>query len=208
MTPPAFDAAVRVRVGTSTEPLVQLRDPVAWVSAYQELGIGPDRGPLKVRASVFSRLLEARQGLPAGFDLLVLDGWRDMAFQELLLRHYRGLELDTSGYVSDPSETRIAPPHVTGGAVDITVTYEGLPLALGTDFDAFDPAAHFDDEQEDQPESVLKLRAVLYTAMLGAGFSPYPLEWWHWSYGDQWWAAFTGRDEALFGPVERPSALT
>ena len=208
VTPPTFEAAARVRVGSSTEPLVRLQDPVAWVSAYQELGIGPDRGPLRVRAGVFSRLLEARRDLPAGFDLLVLDGWRDMAFQSLLLRHYRSLELNTSGYVSDPSETRIVPPHVTGGAVDLTLAYEGIPLALGTDFDAFDSQAHFDAEQADHPESVLGLRALLYTTMLGAGFSPYPLEWWHWSYGDQWWAAFTGRDESLFGLVELPSAFT
>jgi D-alanyl-D-alanine dipeptidase len=29
----------------------------------------------------------------------------------------------------------------------------------------------------------------------------YPTEWWHWSYGDRYWALMTGAPAALYGPV-------
>jgi hypothetical protein len=30
-------------------------------------------------------------------------------------------------------------------------------------------------------------------ALLGAGFVNYPPEWWHWSFGDKYWAYMTGK---------------
>lgn len=41
-------------------------------------------------------------------------------------------------------------------------------------------------------------RRLLAAALLENGFAPLPAEWWHWSYGDQQWAAFHGLDESLF----------
>jgi len=41
----------------------------------------------------------------------------------------------------------------------------------------------------------------------GAGLVNYPTEWWHWSYGDRYWALMTGAPAALHGPVgERVAA--
>jgi hypothetical protein len=34
-----------------------------------------------------------------------------------------------------------------------------------------------------------------------AGMLNYPTEWWHWSYGDRYWAHATGADTALYGPI-------
>jgi D-alanyl-D-alanine dipeptidase len=201
------EQAHQVSVGQSSEPLVCLEGAVPWLSAYRELGIGHDRGAPWLRASVVERLQKARHDLPDGYDLIVLDGWRDMAFQSRLLNHYTALEMETDGYVSDPGNTRLVPPHVTGGAVDLTLTYGGLPLALGTDFDSFDSRAHFAAGADYHSDEVLGLRALLYTAMLASGFAPYPFEWWHWSYGDQWWAAFTGRTESLFDEAAPPPPI-
>ncbi|MFO6135399.1 hypothetical protein ACLBVR_26025, partial [Pseudomonas aeruginosa] len=41
-----------------------------------------------------------------------------------------------------------------------------------------------------------------YHAMLDAGFSNLPSEWWHYDFGDQLWAWHTGATQALFGPVQ------
>lgn len=45
------------------------------------------------------------------------------------------------------------------------------------------------------------LVSYMASIMLKAGFAPYPLEWWHWSYGDDVWASFVGSD-ALYDVVE------
>ncbi|MCL6630013.1 MAG: hypothetical protein K6U00_10480, partial [Armatimonadetes bacterium] len=46
-----------------------------------------------------------------------------------------------------------------------------------------------------------KNRQLLLDIMLEAGFSNYPGEWWHYSYGDSAWALRVGAPCALYGAV-------
>ena len=46
-------------------------------------------------------------------------------------------------------------------------------------------------------------REILGAALTDAGLVNYPTEWWHWSYGDRYWALATGARAAVHGPVER-----
>jgi zinc D-Ala-D-Ala dipeptidase len=32
------------------------------------------------------------------------------------------------------------------------------------------------------------------------GYINYPAEWWHWSYGERYWAFQASHDSALYGP--------
>jgi D-alanyl-D-alanine dipeptidase len=41
---------------------------------------------------------------------------------------------------------------------------------------------------------------VLGAALTAAGLVNYPTEWWHWSFGDRYWALATGAGAALYGP--------
>ena len=43
-------------------------------------------------------------------------------------------------------------------------------------------------------------RTVMAKA-LGVGLVNYPTEWWHWSYGDRYWATATGAPAAIYGPL-------
>lgn len=45
-------------------------------------------------------------------------------------------------------------------------------------------------------------RKVLCKAMQRAGFVNYPLEWWHFSYGDKMWAAYSGKRYAIYSIVQ------
>ncbi|WP_281286552.1 M15 family metallopeptidase [Herbidospora galbida] len=40
---------------------------------------------------------------------------------------------------------------------------------------------------------------MLGTALTEAGLVNYPTEWWHWSYGDRYWAHVTGAGTARYG---------
>jgi D-alanyl-D-alanine dipeptidase len=46
-------------------------------------------------------------------------------------------------------------------------------------------------------------RLLLLRTMLEAGFASYYAEWWHYSYGDEIWAWFYGKDDCLFGLIEK-----
>lgn len=176
------------------------------------------------RRDVAVRLLEAAARLPSGLRIVVLDAWRPFSVQRTIYESERervraaGPTLDeaeidrrTQLYVALPSERSDRPsPHLTGGAIDLTIEDEkGVLLDMGTAFDHFGPEAHtrYFEEQiiagnslSPQDEVRLGNRRLLFHAMSAAGFTNYLEEWWHFDYGNQFWA--TIKDTvAIYGPA-------
>jgi D-alanyl-D-alanine dipeptidase len=147
-----------------------------------------------LRPEAFTRLVSAVESLPAPFGLAVWDAWRDPRLQAVLHdRVYRDGDLPP-GFVAYPDpDPRHCPPHATGGTVDLTLTWHNTPLALGTRFDAFVPAAAAAALEPDGPALERDLRRLLARAMGGAGFVCHPQEWWHWEFGTRWWSSCTGQ---------------
>ncbi|GMB08719.1 M15 family metallopeptidase [Thermolongibacillus altinsuensis] len=50
-------------------------------------------------------------------------------------------------------------------------------------------------------------RQILAHALQSVGFVNYFTEWWHWSYGDRYWAVMTNADHALYHPVSEQELL-
>ncbi len=190
ITDPGPPGGSLVPTGSSTEDLVPLPSELASWPAYN--GVTGPRGdlPIRVRERVAEKLLQSQRLLPMGLRLALLDGWRSRRFQTTLVAHY-GKSATDAGYVSSTANTNLVPPHTTGGAVDLTLAYDGRPLALGSDFDEFSSSAHLasleTSERRASPESLL--RRLLFHIMINSGFAPYRIEWWHYSFGDQHWAA-------------------
>lgn len=188
------------------DPLIDVSNRFKTFNVYRQLGITSSTDPVLLRSAVVERLGVAERQLPPGFSLAIIDGWRSLDTQRALLRHY-GAESDErlKPYVASADDADMAAPHTTGGAVDLTLSIDNVCLGLGSDFDEFEPNAHFDAFADGllalSPAGLL--RRVLYRALLQAGFAPYPEEWWHWSFGDQRWAAQYGKHRALFGTVSR-----
>jgi D-alanyl-D-alanine dipeptidase len=44
-------------------------------------------------------------------------------------------------------------------------------------------------------------RKLLIDVLSKVGFVNYPTEWWHWSYGDRYWAHQANSSHALYGSV-------
>ena len=195
--------AAGVAVGDSAESLVPVPERFGTLVPYDDLPLSP-RGPLVLRAGVVARLERVADALPSPFGIAVLDGWRSPEYQSELLGYYRARFPDLeAGYVADPADAHVLAPHTTGGAVDLTLSWNGLPLALGTDYDSFADAAHVAALEDDgsADSSARELRRLLASVLRDAGFAPYPLEWWHWSYGDQWWAAEYGERVSLYPQI-------
>ncbi len=118
-------------------------------------------------------------------------------------------------FVSMPSEDPQCPsPHLTGGSVDLTVVdANGQLLNMGTEFDDFSDRAHTHFfEIHDGNLRIRDNRRLLFSAMTHAGFTNFPYEWWHFDFGNQFYAfrsqladpsyAITAR----YGPVLSPSS--
>lgn len=174
-------------------------------------------GPARalVRADLADRLQAAQRDLPAGVRLRVIEGHRSIADQEAIIGRYRA-ELRIARPDADDAELHeltsrfVSPvdvaPHVAGAAVDLTlVTAGGEELDMGTPVDATpedsDGACYF--AATNIGPAARGNRTLLAAALGGAGLVNYPTEWWHWSYGDRYWALMTGAPAALHGPVPR-----
>lgn len=161
---------------------------------YWHLGWPAAQPESWVRVEVAKRLADVASALPAGFGLALLDGWRSLALQAEVYAAAYADPLLPPGFVAPPSEDPTTPPpHVTGGAVDLTLTWEHQPLALGSPFDDFTPTAHT-GSFETTPGRVRQLRRLLFWAMHAQGFRVIDCEWWHFELGTRRWAALTGND--------------
>jgi len=171
------------------------------------------RSRAQVRASLARRLVRAQESLPPGLRLRVAEGYRTAAAQTAIIESYAAQLRAACPGVSPADLDRltsrfVAPlavaPHVAGAAVDVTlVDRAGRELDLGTPVDATpeqsDGACFFDAEQV--TGQARARRELLASALEGAGLVNYPTEWWHWSYGDRYWALMTGAPAALYGSI-------
>jgi D-alanyl-D-alanine dipeptidase len=187
------------------------------VDSRQEV---PSGAHAMLRRAVADRLLQAQETLPAGLRLLIVEGYRDLTAQRAIFDGYRAelaglypdwtaerLHTETSKFCS-PVEVA---PHSTGGALDLTlITPSGAELDMGTVIDATPEASRnacFTAAANISPRARVH-RQILCEALTGAGLVNYPTEWWHWSYGDRYWALTTGAPAAIYGPVELGAELT
>ncbi|MGO4748410.1 M15 family metallopeptidase [Streptomyces sp. 2MCAF27] len=199
-----------VPVADCGEPLVDVRlDDSLAVDSRKVDGSGAFA---HLREGVLTRLIKAQQSLPDGIRLLFIEGFRPPALQRHCFESYAGeLRADNpdwsptqvhqaaSRYVSPPE---IA-PHSAGAAVDLTlVTADGRELDMGTRVNASpeeSDGACYTHADNIGPEARAN-RRMLGAALTAAGLVNYPTEWWHWSFGDRYWALATGADSALYGP--------
>jgi D-alanyl-D-alanine dipeptidase len=133
----------------------------------------------------------------------VFDAWRPLALQaELYHAAYDHPGLP-EGFVSPPDhDPRTPPPHLTGGTVDLTVTFDGIPLAPGAGFDDFTHRARA-DALEGEPGIDRAVRRLLFWGMCEQDFVVLDCEWWHFEHGTRRWAAITGRPPR-YGPALLP----
>lgn len=175
---------------------------------YPLLHMENAEGQCFVREEVYQILLKAYGLLPKGYRFKILDAWRPFALQEELYRTYsediiKEFQLTDCNeqqkqaairrFVSEPVPDQELPPvHTTGGAVDLTLLDEyGRELDMGTGFDAFTEKTHTAYFENDTQETfVRENRRLLYCVMTEAGFTNLPSEWWHYDYGDRFWAYY------------------
>ena len=143
-------------------------------------------------------LIKAQSLLPEGLFLSMRCGHRPISIQiemwNKTVEKFREInpswsenELRThcSKFVCPPD---IIPPHSTGAAVDLSIVdSKGKLLDMGTDFGTQTKESETDCETIS--EKAKKNRQLFVDVMTKAGFVNFPTEWWHWSYGDRYWAA-------------------
>lgn len=209
-------AVLAIPIRENGEPMVQLADYHELVIVYAAEGRDPGdaKTSFMLRKGVAERLLIAERYLPAGVRLLIREGYRPITRQRECFRKYaEELKVKHPGwseerlynatclYVAPPDS---APPHTTGGAVDLTLCdVDRRELDMGTRLNATPEESG--NRCFTYADDILELaevrREILIEAMEWAGFVNYPSEWWHWSYGDRYWAYYKKERYALYGSI-------
>ncbi|MFA6197778.1 MAG: M15 family metallopeptidase [Patescibacteria group bacterium] len=165
-----------------------------------------------LRASVAKMLREATKYLPKGLRFVINDAWRSSYVQCGIYfdfikkgqRRYQGLKgpaliKEIEKYVAPWSGVN-ASGHMSGGAIDLRIVdSRGHKIPMRSK--SLDYRQNALSNQPLLPAAQRKNRAILADAMLRAGFSNYPLEYWHWSYGDIQWARRNKLKTARYGAV-------
>ena len=194
------DRVRAVPVVESGEPLVRLPRDLSPAGAL-------------VRAGLVTRLVAADALLPPGVRLRVVEGFRPLAQQQAIIASYAAQvrahhpDADAAELVRLTSRF-VAPvavaPHVAGAAVDLTlVDVCGQELDMGTPIDATpeDSAGRCYFTAGSISLDARAHRDLLAEVLGSQGLVNYPTEWWHWSFGDRYWALLSGARHALYGPL-------
>ncbi len=210
------------------EPLVSLtnlnRHRFFIISEYYRNRIPGAIKECYVREGLARLLTEAANEMPEGWKFVIYDAWRPIRVQQSINDLYYDklaskypekkpseLQILVGKYVSPPSDNPTKPsPHNTGGAIDLGIRNErGHDLDMGSRFDDFSTRSRTDYfELEAQkggasPEGrmCLENRRILYSLMIDVGFTNYPEEWWHYDYGNQFWAKLNKGENAIYGAI-------
>ena len=146
---------------------------------------------VRVRKRVAALLENAQRALPPHFEIKVTSGFRSEA-EQLALREKFG------------NKQRVAADsgHSSGGAVDVMLFYCGKEIDCGDSYLEF--TANTPTWSNTLSRSQQRNRFILYNAMTQAGFVNYPLEWWHFCYGDKMYAAYKFEKKAIYGKATIP----
>jgi D-alanyl-D-alanine dipeptidase len=173
----------------------------------------------RLRASVLQRLVTAETLLPDGLRLLFVEGYRPPTVQRRIFEQYcdelrhtyptwpeEQVRVAASRHISPPDNA----PHTAGAAVDLTLaTADGGEVDMGCRLNATPEESEnacYTDAADISAEAAAN-RKVLTHVLVDVGLVNYPTEWWHWSYGDRYWALITGSPAAIYGPHEPRAAI-
>ncbi|STX52836.1 D-alanyl-D-alanine dipeptidase [Legionella busanensis] len=171
----------------------------------------------KLRKTVYQKLNQAQKLLPKGLHFCLYEGYRSLALQKNLFdRRFdivkkkhpnwsrEQIFKETTKLVSpvvNLDNTKNIPAHSTGGAIDIYLIDDtGKPVDMG-----IHPKDWIKDDGSLSRTASKKIslqarqnRAIMNRALATVGFVNYPTEYWHWSYGDRYWAFFMQEPNALY----------
>jgi len=172
-----------------------------------------------VRETVAIKLKKIIDKLPSSYHLLIFDAWRPIKLQEYLFQRYRKKhpnlnEKEVSKFISNPYyANKFPPPHYTGGAIDVALLKNGILLEMKNsadkDFSEISETNYYNKLERNltkEETDYKNNRDFLCEIMNAVGFSNYEKEYWHFDYGNQFWAKSHNKEKAYYGGIE-PSTI-
>jgi len=171
-----------------------------------------------------------------GLSLYVKDAYRPLGVQQDYWDYFINLAKERTGsadmavlvkdaekFCSNPTRFDAQNPatwplHITGGAIDLTLVDKatGKELLMEPQNSGYGNISHTHHAElmlEETPSAewteIAKNRRILYYAMLHAGFTNYPHEWWHYDFGTPMYGLLTNpqQPEFFYGYIDLQKSL-
>ena len=215
---PSDPEVLEIPIRECGEPLVDIRivgrilygPPPECPETEREYGL--------LRRLVYEKLVKVQKSISRQYFLRLYEGLRSLQVQSFLFEqqkarikniypelspeavHCHAMTL-VSPVINLDGSTNV-PPHSTGGAVDVEIVdKDGHVIDFGMEIADWSQVVP-EMCATDYPnlEDVAKAnRRLLVDAMCAQGFVNYTNEWWHFSYGDRYWAKAKGKAVAIYG---------
>lgn len=211
-----------IPVTHNAEPLVDLKQQS--IIAYGPSPEIPNNTDYTfLRKTVYEKLVAAQKLLPPGYHFCLYEGYRSLSLQKMLFdtqfannkaRHPNWstdqLFLETIKLIApvvNQDGTDNIPPHSTASAIDVYL--------LDDKGHALDMGIHPKDWMQDEDgvlsltastaisEAAIKNRRIMSSVLDAVGFVNYPTEYWHWSYGDRYWAFVKNQPKTIYDQIIR-----
>lgn len=133
-------------------------------------------------ARALKAALQQLRAIDSNYGFIIYDAARPLSVQRIMWQAVRGTPQQR--YVASPHR---GGPHNYGVAIDISLTYKGRPMDMGTPFDTFTADAHITNEQQlverrRISQHALRNRQLLRKVLTENGFLTFSREWWHFEY--------------------------
>ena len=199
------------------EPLIDLREQsIILFGPSPEIPNNQDY--TKVRNSIYQKLIEAQKALPSGLKFCLYEGYRSLKLQQKLFDdRYQLLKKENPDWTHEQlfqetiklvspvvnlDGTHNIPPHSTGAAIDIYLVDSNkkiVDMGIKVENWKHDIDGSISKADSSNISNIAKQnRDIMSLALKKVDFVNYPEEYWHWSYGDRYWAYLTGEQKALY----------
>ena len=201
-----------IKIKECNEPLVDIKK----LCPNLVIDIGKQRMKKEktayLRKTVAEMIWRAKNELPKGMTFIIGDAWRPQYVQIEIMKWFikrfskkypnwskAKIIKEVEKYVA-PSDGKYASGHMTGGAVDLRLLKNGKKVPMKSSKLTYQENA--ESFQPKLPKYIQKNREIMFTALKKVGLSNYPKEYWHWSYGDIWWAKRNKKRTAIYGIIK------
>lgn len=175
----------------------------------------------KIRITIYEKLLAAQKNLPNQLRFCLYEGYRSLKLQaQLFHQRYEILKQDYPAWehsqlfqetiklvspVINLDGSINTPPHATGAAIDIyLVDRQDEMVDMGirvADWMQDKDGSLSQTDSVKISDTAKQYRLIMSDVLEQVGLVNYPREYWHWSYGDRYWAYQCGNPFALYGAV-------
>jgi D-alanyl-D-alanine dipeptidase len=202
----------KITIQDNKEPLVDIKKYCPGIKIRLSNAFLKKEGTAFVRLGVAKKLHQAQKLLPRGINFVINDAWRPAYIQAKIYFWYftkskRLFPKISGNKLKKQIEKFVAPwkgmrasGHMTGGAIDVRlINKNGKRLPMVSKKLSYKENCL--PIQNKLPEYLKRNRKIMVDALSAVGLSNNVHEYWHWSYGDYYWAKRTGKSKTIYGVI-------